>query len=292
MSFGRILTAMVTPFDSNLEMNVNEAKRLAQYLVDNGSDGIVAAGTTGESPTLSHDEKLRLFSAVAEQVGGKAKVIAGTGSNNTRESVRLTKEAEKTGVDGVMAVVPYYNKPSQEGLYQHFKEIAASTKLPVVLYNVPGRTSANLLPETVARLAEIPNIVALKEAGGSMDQVSELKRRLPPDFLIYSGDDSLTLPMLALGCEGVISVVAHAVGNEMQEMIKAFFAGDHQKAAEIHLKLHPVFKAMFVTTNPVPIKAAVNLLGINAGGVRLPLVDADPQVLQIVKNSLAELGKM
>lgn len=292
MNFGRVLTAMVTPFDDQLELNLGEAKRLAQYLVDNGSEGLVVAGTTGESPTLSKEEKLQLFSAVREQVGGKAKVIAGTGSNNTRESVILTKEAEKTGVDGIMAVVPYYNKPCAEGLYAHFRAIAEATSLPVMLYNIPSRTGINLAPATVAKLAQLPNIVAIKEAAGSMDQVTELKRVLPPDFAVYSGDDSLTLPILALGGDGIISVASHVAGREILEMVTAYQAGDVKKAAQLNQRLFPIFKSMFVTSNPVPVKAAVNLLGIKAGGVRLPLIDANPEVIDIVTQSLKELGRL
>lgn len=292
MNFGRVLTAMVTPFDEQLELNLAEAKRLAQYLVDNGSEGIVVAGTTGESPTLSKEEKLQLFAAVKEQVGSQAKVIAGTGSNNTRESVRLTSEAEKTGVDGIMAVVPYYNKPSAEGLYSHFKAISEATSLPIMLYNVPSRTVTNLTPATVAKLADLPNIVSIKEAAGSMDQVTELKRLVPPEFTVYSGDDSLTLPMLALGCAGVVSVASHIAGKEILEMVKAFQAGDTGRATQLHRNLYPIFKSMFVTSNPVPVKAAVNLLGIKAGGVRLPLVDASPEVLGVVTKSLKDLGRL
>ncbi len=292
MNFGNVLTAMVTPFDDNLEVNYAEAKKLAQYLVDNGSDGIVVAGTTGESPTLTKEEKVRLFAAVKEQVGGKAKVVAGTGSNSTKESVILTREAEKLGLDGIMLVVPYYNKPCQDGLYAHFREIATATSLPVMLYNVPSRTVTNLNPATVAKLAEIPNVVAIKEAAGSMDQVTELRRALPADFAIYSGDDSLTLPMLALGCQGIVSVASHIAGNEIQTMIRAFNASDHSKAAAIHQQLFPVFKSMFVTTNPIPVKAAVNLLGIKAGSVRLPLLDAKPEVVEAVRKSLVQLGRL
>jgi 4-hydroxy-tetrahydrodipicolinate synthase len=292
MNFGNVLTAMVTPFDDNLEVNYIEAKRLAQYLVDNGSDGIVVAGTTGESPTLTKDEKLRLFAVVKEQVGDSAKVIAGTGSNNTKECISLTREAEKLGVDGIMLVVPYYNKPCQEGLFTHFHAIATATTLPVMLYNVPTRTVTNLNPDTVAKLAAIPNIVAIKESAGSMDQVTELRRVVPEDFVIYSGDDSLTLPMLALGCHGVVSVAAHIAGEEIQAMVKAFKDGDHAKATAIQVQLFPIFKSMFVTSNPVPVKAAVNLLGIKAGSVRLPLLEAKPEVVEAVRRSLVQLGRL
>lgn len=276
MSFGKILTAMVTPMNEALEVDYDQAQVLANYLIEHGSDGIVVSGTTGESPTLTDVEKLNLFRAVKEAVGDRGTVIAGVGSNTTAGSAALAREAEKTGVDGIMAVVPYYNKPSQEGMYQHFAAIAGATTLPVMLYNVPGRTSANLLPPTVQRLAEIPNITALKEACGSMDQVSELKRLLPAEFTVYSGDDASTLPMLALGCSGIVSVAAHVIGDEMKEMIDSWFAGDVAGAAAWHLHLYPVFKGIFVTTNPVPIKALVNMGGLQVGGVRLPLVEATP----------------
>lgn len=277
MSLGRILTAMVTPMNEKLAVNYQEAERLAVYLTEHGSDGIVVSGTTGESPTITPEEKLELFRVVKSAVGSKATVIAGVGSNSTDASVSLARLAQDTGVDGIMAVVPYYNKPSQEGMYQHFRMIAEATSLPLLLYNVPGRTSANLLPETVRRLSEIPNVTSLKEAAGSMDQVSELKRLLPADFAIYSGDDSLTLPMLALGCSGIISVAAHVVGDEMKSMIDAWFAGELQTALEWHLKLTPIFKGLFVTSNPVPVKYLLKHVGINAGGVKLPLVDATPE---------------
>lgn len=272
VDFGRVLTAMVTPFDNDLQVDIPKAKKLARYLVENGSDGLVVCGTTGESPTLNKEEKLKLFEAVVEEVGGEAVVIAGTGSYNTAESISLTQAAEKTGVDGIMLVAPYYNKPSQEGLYQHFKTIASSTKLPIMLYNIPGRTGINVLPDTVVRLAEdTNNIVAIKEAAGSMDQVSELRNRLPENFAIYSGDDSLTLPILALGGKGVVSVASHIIGSRMQEMVEAFAKGNVSVAARLHTELFPIFKGMFITTNPVPVKTALNLKGINVGGVRLPL---------------------
>lgn len=289
VDFGRLLTAMVTPFTKDLAVDYQQARKLARYLVQNGSDGLVVCGTTGESPTLSKEEKVELFRAVVEEVGGQATVIAGTGSYSTAESIALTQAAEKVGVDGVMLVAPYYNKPSQEGLYEHFKAVATSTNLPVMLYNIPGRTSVNLLPQTVARLAQIENIVAIKEASGNMDQVSELRRLLPDHFAIYSGDDSLTLPMMALGAKGVVSVCSHVVGPRMKEMINAFTAGNTTLAMQIHLELYPLFKVMFITTNPVPVKAALNLLGHQVGGLRLPLVEASPQEKEAIKNTLASL---
>ena len=277
MALNRIMTAMVTPFNDKMEVNYPEAEKLANYLIEHGNDGIVVCGTTGESPTVSAEEKIELFRTVKKAVGSKATVIAGIGSNTTDGSINLARQADKTGVDGLMAVVPYYNKPSQEGLYQHFRAIAEAISLPLMVYNIPGRTSINLLPETVLRLSEIPNITSIKEAAGSMDQVSEMRRILPEDFLIYSGDDSLTLPMLALGCDGIISVAAHVVGDEIKQLVDAWFNGDPQTALQWHLKLMPMFKGVFVTTNPVPVKYLLKKAGINAGGVKLPLVCAAPE---------------
>jgi len=290
MSFGRILTAMVTPMNEALEVDYEEAKRLAQYLTVHGSDGVVVCGTTGESPTVTNQEKVELFRAVKEALGKKT-VIAGIGSYSTTASIALARKAATTGVDGLMAVVPYYNKPSQEGIFQHFKAIAEATSLPLMLYNIPGRTSVNLLPETVKRLSEIPNIVALKEAAGSLDQVSELKRMLPSEFSIYSGDDSMTLPMLALVCSGIVSVSAHVVGDEMKEMVDAWFDGDTARATKWHLDLFPVFKGIFVTSNPVPVKALMNMVGIKVGGVRLPLVEATPAEMMFLKDLINDFKK-
>ncbi|MBF7082395.1 4-hydroxy-tetrahydrodipicolinate synthase [Desulfallas sp. Bu1-1] len=286
--FGRVLTAMVTPFKSDMTIDYEQVKKLARHLVQSGSDGLVVAGTTGESPTLSKEEKIELFRVVVEEVGGDAVVIAGTGGNNTAASVELTQAAEKVGADGVMLVCPYYNKPSQEGLYQHFKTVAQSTNLPVMLYNVPGRTAVNLLPQTVARLSKIDNIIAVKEASGSLDQVSELRRSLPDHFAIYSGDDSLTLPILALGGKGVVSVASHIIGPQIQEMINAFNSGNVTMAAKIHGNLLPIFKVLFITSNPVPLKAALNMLGWQVGGPRLPLVEASQSEKEAIKQALAE----
>ncbi|BBB93120.1 MAG TPA: 4-hydroxy-tetrahydrodipicolinate synthase [Methylomusa anaerophila] len=289
-NFGRVLTAMVTPFNDDQSVNYREAARLAEYLVQNGSDGLVLAGSTGESATLTKEEKVKLFAAVLDAVGDKATVIAGTGSNDTRASIALTQEAEKAGVHGAMAVGPYYNKPPQEGYYQHFKAIAESTGLPLILYNIPGRTASNILPPTIARLAEIKNIVAIKEASGSLEQVSEIIRTTPDEFLVYSGDDGFTLPLLALGGVGIISVAAHIVGNRMQEMVTAFFAGNISKAQAIHLELLPFFKVIFITTNPIPIKEALNLTGFKAGQVRLPLVPPMETESNQIKKVMQSLG--
>lgn len=290
--FGYVLTAMVTPFDANLEVNYAKARQLARYLVDNGSDGIVVAGTTGESPTLSNEEKIKLFEAVVDEVGDRATVIAGTGNNDTADSVNMTKEAQRVGVHGVMAVTPYYNKPPQEGLYTHFRMIAEATDLPLMLYNIPGRAAANITPDTIARLAQIENIVAVKEAAGSLDQAAEIRLKTPEDFVIYSGEDSLTLPMLSVGCHGVVSVVSHIVGVELQQMIKAFLAGDIKEATKIHLELFPAFKGMFVTTNPIPIKTALNIMGHDVGGLRPPMVPLGEAELAVVRNVLENYKKI
>jgi len=287
--FGRVLTAMVTPFHKDMSLNYGQARKLARYLVENGSDGLVVAGTTGESPTLTNEEKVELFRQVVEEVGGKAAVIANTGSYSTADSIALTRAAEKVGVDGVMLVAPYYNKPSQEGLYCHFKAAAESTGLPVMLYNIPSRTSINVLPATVIRL-EVPNIMAIKEASGSLDQVSELRRSLPDHFAIYSGDDSMTLPLLALGGTGVVSVVSHLVGARMQDLVNAYTSGYTNLATQIHLELFPIFKGMFITSNPVPMKAALNMRGFDAGGPRLPLVEATASEKEAIAATLKGLN--
>src|SRR3990170_1565722 len=287
--FGRVLTAMATPFDDDGAVDIEQAKRLAKRLVENGSDGIVVAGTTGESPTLSDEEKIRLFAAVKEAVGGRATVVAGTGTNDTRHSVHLTKHAEAAGADGILLVNPYYNRPSQDGLYAHFRTIAESTALPCMLYNIPGRTGVNAAPETIARLADVPNIVAVKEASGSLDQASEIRRRTSPDFLIYSGDDSLTLPILAVGGTGIVSVASHLAGREIQQMVRVFEQGEVREALRLHLRLLPLFKVLFITTNPVPLKSAMNMSGFNVGKPRLPLVEATAKEKEQIQTVLEEL---
>ncbi|HBE80289.1 MAG TPA: 4-hydroxy-tetrahydrodipicolinate synthase, partial [Firmicutes bacterium] len=266
IKFGKVLTAMVTPFNQNLQVNYQAAQELALKLVESGSDGVVVAGTTGESPTLSKQEKLGLCKAVVEAVGGKGTVIAGTGSYDTAESIELTKEAERTGVDGVMLVAPYYNKPPQEGLYQHFRAIAGETSLPVILYNIPGRTSVNISVDTIVRLSAIDNIVAVKEASGNLGQVSEIYEKVPKEFLIYSGDDALTLPVMSLGGVGVISVASHIVGRKIQDMIAAFCRGDLITAEKINIEIAPLVRSLFLTTNPIMVKTACNLLGFKVGG--------------------------
>jgi 4-hydroxy-tetrahydrodipicolinate synthase len=278
---------MITPYDDNLQVNYAKAAELAEYLANNGTEGIVVSGTTGESPVLTDEEKLKLFASVKNKVGKRIPVWAGTGSNDTKHCLELSKEAEKLDVDGLMLVCPYYNKPSQEGLYQHFKKIAEAISLPIMLYNIPGRTGINLLPETVARLAQIENIVAIKEASGSMDQVSTLMTLLPEDMTVYSGDDSLTLPMMALGARGVVSIASHLVGNEILAMIEAFSNGNNERAVDLHKQLFPIFKGLFIATNPVPLKEALNHLGQNVGGIRLPLIEANETERKFIQELLS-----
>ena len=272
MKFGQVITAMATPFDSDGEIDFQATTNLVEYLINNGSDGIVVAGTTGESPTLSTDEKVALFVHVVTVADGRAKIIAGTGSNNTRASVALTQQAEQAGVDGVMLVTPYYNKPSQEGMYRHFEAIANATALPVMLYNIPGRSVVNLSVDTIVRLSLIDNITCVKEASGDLDAASEIIERTSSDFAVYSGDDSLTLPMLSIGGTGIVSVASHIIGNDMQQMIKLFRTGDTAGAAALHRKLLPTMKALFAAPSPSPVKAALNLSGVPVGGVRLPML--------------------
>lgn len=291
VNFGRVITAMVTPFKEDGSVNYEVAEQLAAHLADNGSDALVVCGTTGESPTLTWDEEYQLFQVVQKAVSGKAKIIAGTGSNSTKEAISATQKAAKLGLDGSLQVVPYYNKPPQSGLHQHFEAIAQSCPdLPLMLYNVPGRTGQNLQPETVARLAQIPNIVALKEASGNFDQASQIRSLTPPEFALYSGDDSFTLAMLAIGGIGVVSVASHLVGDRLQQMIQAFQAGQTTLAAEIHLKLFPLFKVLFCTANPIPLKAALKLQGWEVGSPRPPLCDLPSELKQGLEEVLAELS--
>lgn len=288
--FGQVLTAMITPFTEDGAVDYAVAEKLAAHLVDHGSDALVVCGTTGESPTLSWDEEYQLFKTVQQAVAGRAKVVAGTGSNSTHEAIEATRKANHLGLDGSLQVVPYYNKPPQEGLYQHFRAIAqAVPDLPLMLYNIPGRTGQNLAVETVARLAEISNIMAIKEASGNLEQVSQVRRSTPEAFTIYSGDDALTLPMLAVGAAGVVSVASHLVGDQIQQMIRAFEAGQVKTATEIHLKLTPLFKALFITTNPIPVKAALALKGWQVGSVRLPLCPPSLDVQQSLERALSDL---
>ncbi len=289
--FGRVLTAMVTPFNDDLSVNYAVAEKLADHLVNNGSDGLVICGTTGESPALNSHEKYELLKVVKKAVGDRAKIIMGTGSNSTLDAIEQTKKAAKIGVDGSLQVVPYYNKPPQEGLYQHFKSIAvACPDIPFMLYNIPGRTSRNLEPETTAKLGhDVDNIVAVKEASGDLEQTATINILAPTDFLIYSGEDFLTLPMLTVGCIGVVSVSSHLVGNQMQSMIQAYFNGDITKAQSIQKKLHSLFKVLFCDTNPIPVKYALQLQGWDVGQLRLPLTALQSNHQQEVEAVLKKL---
>jgi len=273
---GRLLTAMVTPFDENGNVDYEQAKRLASALLDSGSDGVVVVGTTGESPTLVRDEESRLFREVKSVVkprGGT--IVAGTGSNSTAEVIATTREAEKIGVDACLLVVPYYNKPTQQGLLKHFGTIAESTNLPCILYNVPSRTAINLVPETVIELSQIDNIIGLKDASGNLDQVARILEGVDNDFLLYSGNDNDTFHILNLGGYGVISVAAHLVGNQIKEMISKAVNGETSQAAAIHRKLLSLFNILFIVSNPIPVKHALNCLGFPVGNPRLPLVPPD-----------------
>ena len=288
--FGRLLTAMVTPFAADGSVDLALAGRLAQHLAQDGSDGIVVCGTTGESPTLSWDEQVQLLAAVREAVGPGVKVLAGTGSNSTAEAVEATREAAAAGADGALVVVPYYNKPPQSGLEAHFRAVAeAAPQLPLMLYNIPGRTGCSLAPATVARLMDCPNVVSIKAASGTTDEVSQLRLACGPQMAIYSGDDALTLPMLAVGAVGVVSVASHVAGPQMRSMIDAFLAGRHADALAQHEQLLPLCKALFATTNPIPVKAALELSGWPVGAPRLPLLPLEPSMRDSLSQALSAL---
>ncbi|WP_018660157.1 4-hydroxy-tetrahydrodipicolinate synthase [Heyndrickxia acidiproducens] len=270
--FGKVATAMVTPFDHKGNLDLQKTTQLVNYLINNGTDTLVIAGTTGESPTLSSEEKIALFKHVVKAAGGRVPVVAGTGSNNTHASIELTKRAEECGVDAVMVVAPYYNKPNQAGIYAHFKAIAESTALKVLMYNIPGRSVINIEPETIIELSKIPNIAAVKEASGNLDAMAEIITQTDDDFDLYTGDDGLTVPVLSIGGTGVISVASHVAGLKMQEMVQAFFAGNIAKAAQMHRSLLPLMRGLFAAPSPVPVKTALQMRGMDVGGVRLPLV--------------------
>jgi 4-hydroxy-tetrahydrodipicolinate synthase len=273
MLFGRLLTAMCTSFTPEGEIDWEAQGDLIEHLIQTGTDTIVVSGTTAESPTLTKDEKLALFSYTVKKVANRIKIIAGVGSNNTAETVQFTRLAAETGVDGVMGVVPYYNKPSQEGIYQHFVAIANATSLPVMLYNVPGRTGTNMNAETMIRLAELDNVIAIKEASGDLSQITKVIANVPDDVVVYSGDDSLTLPVLAAGGDGIVSVASHLVGLEMKEMINAYLSGNVKRAAKLHQQYQPVFEGIFSAPSPSPLKYALAKKGLINSKVRLPLVE-------------------
>ncbi|MEB3247371.1 MAG: 4-hydroxy-tetrahydrodipicolinate synthase [Synechococcus sp.] len=290
LPFGRVVTAMVTPFDASGAVDLPLAARLARHLVEQGSDGLVVCGTTGESPTLSWNEQLQLLQAVREAVGSTAKVLAGTGSNSTAEAVEATREAAAAGADGALVVVPYYNKPPQDGLEAHFRAIAeAAPALPLMLYNIPGRTGCSIAPATVARLMDCPNVVSFKAASGTTEEVTALRLACGPDLAIYSGDDGLTLPMLAVGAVGVVSVASHVVGPEIRAMIEAYCQGDGPTALAVHEQLQPLFKALFATTNPIPVKAALELNGWPVGAPRPPLSSLSDAMRTTLAQTLSAL---
>lgn len=276
--FGRFIPAMITPFDDELNLDLNRTQELAASLVERGSDALIVNGTTGESPTVFYPQKIELFKAVISAVGSKVPVIANVGDNCTADSVAFAQDVVSLGVDGIMAVVPYYNKPPQEGLYRHFKSIAQAVEVPVILYNIPGRCVINMESETTLRLAhDLENIVAIKEASGDFEQIRRIIGEAPEGFVVYSGDDEATLPIMELGGYGVISTIGNIAPERMKEIVTAMAEGDHTAALAAHLKLQPLMKELFVTSNPIMVKEALKLLGFSCGGVRLPLVDATAQ---------------
>ena len=283
---GRLITAMVTPFDEKGEVDYEQAKKLALALIASGSDGVLVVGTTGESPTLVRAEEYRLFREIKAVVGDKGTVIAGTGSNSTAEALVATREAEKIGVDACLLVVPYYNKPPQEGLYQHFKTVAESTSLPCIMYNVPSRTVVNMTADTVIRLSKIDNIIGVKEASGNFEQIAKIIQETDDDFFVWSGNDTDTFPIMALGGYGIISVASHVVGKQIKQMIDSFINGKIAEAAAIHRRLLPLVNALFIISNPIPVKYAVNQVGFRVGRTRLPLTEPDEKTAAIIKDTL------
>ncbi len=283
---GRLITAMVTPFDNDGQVDYEQAKRLAKALLDSGSDGVIVSGTTGESPSLSTEEKLRLFAEVKGALGDRGAVIAGTANYNTAESIELSKEAERQGVDGLLLVVPYYNKPPQEGLYQHFKAIASAVHIPCILYNVPSRTSLNMAAETTLRLGQVDNIVGVKEAGSDMDQIACIIHGAPDGFKVWSGNDNETFYIMAMGGYGVVSVASHVVGSQIKQMMGLLLEGDIERAASEHRRLHALFKVLFIVSNPIPVKHSLNRVGFNVGSPRLPLVPPDAASAQKINEVL------
>jgi 4-hydroxy-tetrahydrodipicolinate synthase len=290
--FGRVITAMVTPFTEDLSLDVDRAQDVARWLVDRGSDGLVVAGSTGEAATLTDDEKVTLWRAVAEAVQGKASVIAGSGTYDTAHSIHLTEEAEKAGVDGILAVTPYYNKPPQRGLVEHFSRIAEVTGLPVLLYNIPGRTALRIEHDTLLRLAVVDNIVGVKDSTADFDAISRLISEAPTGFEVYSGDDWATFGYCCLGAVGVISVASHVVGDRMNRMVELVEQGDLGSARKIHEELLPIYRALFIVSNPIPVKAAMGLAGQPVGAPRLPLVPATEDEIGRVKAAMEDVGAL
>ncbi len=284
--FGRLLTAMVTPFNAKGQVDYSQAKKLAKALLESGSDGLVVSGTTGESPTLTIGEKIRLFAEIRTVAGKKSTIVAGTGNYNTQESIELTHEAEKTGVDACLLTVPYYNKPNQDGLYQHFKSIADSTSLPCIVYNVPSRTITNLAADTTIKLSKIDNIVGIKEASADLAQIARIIDGTGSDFMVYSGNDADTFPILNLGGYGVIGVITHLVGLQYKRMMDLFFAGKIKESARLHRSFIPLVNTMFMIGSPMPIKYALNYIGFKVGKPRLPLVVPDEKTRAAIEQTL------
>ncbi|MGC8830622.1 MAG: 4-hydroxy-tetrahydrodipicolinate synthase [Verrucomicrobiia bacterium] len=289
--FNGTYTAIVTPFQEDGSLDERSLENIINEQIKGGVDGIVPVGTTGESPTLSYEEHIRVIELSVKFAKGRIKVLAGTGANSTKEAIYLTKEAEKVGADGSLQVSPYYNKPTQEGLFQHFKSVAEATRLPIVLYNIPGRCGVEIAVDTVERLAKTcKNIVGIKEAGGSCDRVSQIRLRLGNKFNILSGDDSLTIPFMSVGADGVISVASNIIPKEVAKMVKAFLNGDARLATKIHLKFYPLFKDLFIETNPIPIKAAMAMAGKIKEVYRLPLTQMSQKNREILQNTLINCG--
>ena len=289
-SFGQVITAMVTPFKSDLSIDFDAVEKIVNHLIKTSTDTIVVAGTTGESPTLTHNEERELCKFVQKIAGGKVKIILGAGSNSTATALESTRETEKLGVDGVLSVVPYYNKPNQAGLLEHFGQIAKGTSLPIILYNIPGRTGINMEPQTTAELAtKYKNIIGYKDATGNLEQTSQVIQLCPKDFLIYSGDDGLTLPMLSVGAVGVISVASHIAGKEIKDMINFYFQGKIDLAKEIHHKLFPLFKVLFKAPNPTCIKAVLEMKGLCKSDLRPPLVKLDEKELDELRTVMKKI---
>lgn len=293
-TFGRVLTAMITSFNNDGSLNIENSVAIANHLLDNGSDGLVVCGTTGENPSMSKEDKLALFKAIATECGHKGSIIANVGSNDTKFSVEFVKEVSKIdGIDGLLVVVPYYNKPNQQGQYLHFKAIAEATTLPIMVYNVPSRVGTGIFPTTLAQLHnEYPHVCAIKEASGNLMIASEIKRLMPgEDFMVYSGDDGLTLPMLSVGACGVVSVVSHIAGKDMNNMIQAYESGNNHEALRVHQSLADIIKAMFITTNPIPVKYAARKIGLPAGVFNLPMCEPTTDEAAYIDKALAEYIK-
>jgi len=288
--FGSVVTAMVTPFRDDYSLDLEGAQQLTRWLLDNGTDSVFVAGSTGESPTLSHAEKQELFRATVESADGRGRVICGTGTYDTQDSIELTRLAEEAGADAVVLVTPYYNKPPQRGLIAHFTKVAGSTRLPVILYNIPGRTACLIEPDTLLRLAEVENIVAVKDSTGDFQTASRIIKESPPDFELLSGDDWAAFPLACLGATGVVSVASHLVGDRIKEMLELVQTGDVPAARKIHDDLMPIFKGLFITSNPIPVKAALQIAGRPVGPPRLPLVEATPEERAKIEQAMREAG--